>query len=470
MQRRRHVKKHDRPNIHTAFHVPRIKQKTQKTEDRFKASTVLMSDYQQKNICKHYYKYFHSIIKDAKTSSEYAVPEENSSAKSLKVCDRSPRCDSAEVCFHEINQNAGPSAVKNDTTQQNIRDIDEIALHSGKEQPSLKSPKRPLFNGPPEDGTFIVGNGKKKRKSDNSQPVDNKRPEINQDLEDKENNTSNREGNENKPHINLSFESEQMKEKRFLYEIPETFAQNSEDGNSTAKMPDQPFGVRTSWEEFAIQKIENLADGSIEDLNSNNSVPITIRISDFFHYAKIIAFLFAWYEQEKQDRRDIIFIVGRFSVRLQASNLYCCPVKKDEQEIQVNDKKLSYATLKLSQKIAKNYSETIWNYMTGNHDKVESYVLTPQDAIAVCAVLFSEVIRYPRMFFHNILLMEYYKSWSEFCDYHPMVTGGSWKHQSKDKVPGKVLQKEQENLLFCAKKIMSDEGKRSNLFKVTSSV
>lgn len=374
------------------------------------------------------------------------------------------------MCFPETDQNTEPSSVKDDTTQQNKKDDHKIALLSGKEEPylsSLNSPKRCSFNCSPEDEMFIVGNGKRKRKSDYSQPEDYKGSEIGSDWEDSGNNQSNCEGNENKPHVNLSFEPEQMSEKRFLYEIPETFAQNSEDDNSTAKMPDQPFGVRASWDRCAVQQIKTIVDiyWSIEDLNPDISAPI--RISNFFHYANVIDYLIGfWWKQEKHERQDVTILVGGFSVRLQGSDLYCYPVKKDPRD---QDKNPNYATLKLSKKNAKNFSETIWNYIKGNHDKVESYVLTPQDAIAVCAVLFSEVIRYPSMFFHNILLMHYYKSWSEFCDYHPMVTGGSWKHQRKEgKVPEKVVKREQENLVSCAKKIMSSEGKRGTLFQVTS--
>ncbi|XP_058610598.1 uncharacterized protein LOC131526351 [Onychostoma macrolepis] len=255
-----------------------------------------------------------------------------------------------------------------------------------------------------------------------------------------------------------------MREKRFLYE---TFTQNSEDDNSTAKMPDQPFGVHTSWERRPTQQIKTIVGRNIEDLNIDISAPI--RISDFFHYASVIYYFVGfWWKQEKHERQDVTILVGDYSVRLQGSNLYCCPVKKDPRDQDIN---LNYARLKLSKKNAKNFSETIWNYIKGNHDKVESYVLTPQDAIAVCAVLFSEVIRYPDMFFHNILLMQCYKSWNEFCDYHPMVTGGSWKYQNnEEQVPEKVVKRKQENLVFCAKKIMSSEGKRSTLFHVTSPV
>ncbi|XP_056120165.1 uncharacterized protein si:dkey-211g8.8 [Rhinichthys klamathensis goyatoka] len=256
-----------------------------------------------------------------------------------------------------------------------------------------------------------------------------------------------------------------MNKKKFLNDTPDTFDQKSDDQNSTAKIPDQPYEVRTSWEGCAVQKIENIADRSNEDLDlNNNGTPI--RTINFFHYAKIIIFILEfWYKQEKH---DIILSVGRFTIRLQASDLYCCPVQNDEKD----DRNLNYATMKTSKQFNKKYSETVWNYMVGNHDKVHSYVQTPQDAIAICAILFSEVIRYPDMFFHNILMMAHYKSWNEFCDYHPMVTGGSWKNQGKTErsEKSKVEKRKDKNILSCAEKILRDEGKRDTLFQVTSTV
>ncbi len=89
--------------------------------------------------------------------------------------------------------------------------------------------------------------------------------------------------------------------------------------------------------------------------------------------------------------------------------------------------------------------------MNGNRDKVDRYIQTPQDAIALCAVLYSEVIRYRDMFFHNILLMQHLKSWEEFHDNHPMLTGGSWKGGSsepgQETVPEKVQTREEKKPL-----------------------
>ncbi len=160
-----------------------------------------------------------------------------------------------------------------------------------------------------------------------------------------------------------------------------------------------------------------------------------IRITSFPHYVAVLCFLIeSWH---KKDMQATDFLVGKFTIQMRPSDLYCCPVKKDEQDINLHDKRLSYATLKTSRCFNKKYSETVWLYMNGNRDKVDRYIQTPQDAIALCAVLYSEVIRYRDMFFHNILLMQHLKSWEEFHDNHPMLTGGSWKGGSSE--PAKRL-------------------------------
>ncbi|XP_051526410.1 uncharacterized protein si:dkey-211g8.8 isoform X1 [Myxocyprinus asiaticus] len=279
--------------------------------------------------------------------------------------------------------------------------------------------------------------------------------------------------------------SEHMKEKRFfLCDSPDKFDQRPEDQKSTAKtttlghMVDQPLVVHTSWEGRAPKEIKQFADASTKG-TEDNICRTAIKITDFFNYAKIIVFLLEWYNQNKQNRQDIRFIVGKFTVLMRSNDLYCCPIKQDENEIRFHDKNLSYATLKTSKEFSKKYSQTLWNFIMGYHDKVSSYVKTPQDAIAVCAILFSEVIRYPDMFFHNILLMWCLKSWDEFCDHHPMITGGSWKCQGESKnaskkenlqqrnsVPDKVKKRKQKNILFCAKKIMRDEDKINTLFQI----
>ncbi len=106
-------------------------------------------------------------------------------------------------------------------------------------------------------------------------------------------------------------------------------------------------------------------------------------------------------------------------------------------------------------------------YMNGNHDKVDRYIQTPQDAIALCAVLFSEVIRYPDMFFHNILLMQHLKSWEEFHDNHPMLTGGSWKGGSSKPdqviVPEKVKQREEKKPLQLCQEYNEDVRRKEEL-------
>lgn len=348
---------------------------------------------------------------------------------------------------------------EHDTTGQNKRDVGDIRLLSGKEESDLssfKSPKRHLCTCSPKDETLTLRTGKRLRKSDFRLPDDHKEPDISSSEKERWNSQCDCGANARNPQVLLSFEPEHMKEKRFLYDG------RSNNKNVTTNMPDQPFEVHTSWEGCADEKITNIAEQRpyVLDLSSRAA----IRPSCFVHYVQIIAFLIGfWLKQSKQ---DIILSVGRFSVRLQASDLYCCPIKEDDKELRLQDKKLSYATLSPSEKFAKKYSETIWNYMVGNHDKVNSLVQTPQDAIAVCAILFSEVIRYPNMLFHNILMMLYYKSWDDFCDHHPMVRGGSWKHQNND-VPAKVKRIEKNNLLFFANEMMRGGGV---LFQVSVSM
>ncbi len=182
----------------------------------------------------------------------------------------------------------------------------------------------------------------------------------------------------------------------------------------------------------------------------------------------MLQYLFSHWILAKRDMQTTDFLVGKFTIQMRPNDLYCCPIKKDEQDINLHDRRLSYATLKTSTCFNKKCSETVWFYMNGNHDKVDRYIQTPQDAIALCAVLFSEVIRYPDMFFHNILLMQHLKSWEEFHDNHPMLTGGSWKGGSSKPdqviVPEKVKQREEKNLFSCVKNIMRRQEKRGTLF------
>ncbi len=227
-------------------------------------------------------------------------------------------------------------------------------------------------------------------------------------------------------------------------------------------MLDGAFKVHTSWEGCSPATIQVITQVSVTD----NIWRAPIRITSFPHYVAIIYFLIeSW---QKRDMQTTDFLVGKFTIQMRPNDLYCCPIKKDEQDINLHDRRLSYATLKTSTCFNKKCSETVWFYMNGNRDKVDRYIQTPQDAIALCAVLFSEVIRYPDMFFHNILLMQHLKSWEEFHDNHPMLTGGSWKGGSSKPdqviVPEKVKQREEKNLFSCVKNIMRRQEKRGTLF------
>lgn len=270
------------------------------------------------------------------------------------------------------------------------------------------------------------------------------------------------ERNDNMPKVLLSFDPEKMKEKNFLNDTTDIFELRTNVGNPSAKVLDGAFKVHTSWEGCSAATIQAITQVSVTD----DMCRAPIRVTSFPHYVAIICFLIeSW---RKKDMQATDFLVGKYTIQMRPNDLYCCPIKKEEQDINLHDRKLSYATLKTSRCFSKKYSETVWFYMKGNHDKVDRYIQTPQDAVALCAVLFSEVIRYPDMLFHNILLMQHLKSWEEFHDNHPMLTGGSWKGGSSKQgqviVPEKVKQRQEKNLHSCVKKIMRHKEERATLF------
>lgn len=282
---------------------------------------------------------------------------------------------------------------------------------------------------------------------------------------------------EEKVQILLSFEQDRMN--RFWKDNATTVYQEEDENYAYTLMVDQPFDVQTSWEGGAAQNIEIIARNSEQDVNFDVNTPsLPMKPVNFFHYAKIVTFLvYEWYTI--YDRKDIFFEVGKYTVKLQSSNLYCCPFYQDEKEKHFPNRQLSYATLRTSENFSKNYSQTVWNYIVGNHGKVYSNIKTHQDAVALCAILFSEVMRYPNMFFHNILMIQYFKTWDDFCSHHPMVRGGTWKNQGKNsnesqqdnlqrdiKIPEKVKNREHKNHLICVKEIIKDKEKRCTHFQL----
>lgn len=201
------------------------------------------------------------------------------------------------------------------------------------------------------------------------------------------------EGNDNKPEVLLSFHPEKMKEKNFLSDGIDIFHLRTNVGSPSAKILDEPVKVHTSWEGCSAATIQDIPQDSVAD----NIWRAPIRITSFPRYVAIICFLIeSW---NKKDMRATDFLVGKFTIQMRPNDLYCRPIKKDEQDMHLSDKRLCYATLKTSKEFNKHFSETVWSYMNGNLAKVDRYIQTPQDAIALCAVLFSEVIRYPDMFF-----------------------------------------------------------------------
>lgn len=227
-----------------------------------------------------------------------------------------------------------------------------------------------------------------------------------------------------------------------------------------------PVDVVPSWEGNAKQEIEKIARDSDKNFNfEENKESTPLIIVHFHHYAKTVSCLIQdsdWYKR----KQDIFLKVGTFIVLLRSSDLYCCPFSQNGKKIDFSDKMLNYAKLQPSDYVGKNFSMLLWDYMTGNHKKMDSHIKDPQDAIAICAVLFSEVIRYPNMFFHNILMTQHFKPFNEFCDYHPMMKGGTCKCQGKtrdisqienlqqgENIPEKVKKCEQETLIICIQKM-----------------
>lgn len=216
------------------------------------------------------------------------------------------------------------------------------------------------------------------------------------------------------------------------------------------------------WQGCAIEQIKEILFFYKENFDFDNIISPLIQVNSFVHYTKIIYYLVYFWVKKKH---DIFFLIGKFTVLLRAKDLYSIPVKPDNKKYQeLPDKKLCYSKLQPSDYISKNFSETLWNYFKGKHDKVSSHVKIPQDATAICAVLFSEVIRYPDMFFHNILMMHHFKTWSQFTDSHPMLEGGTWKCQQSG--PKKVKYKEQINLNNYISSMLKDGENTATPFQL----
>ncbi len=276
---------------------------------------------------------------------------------------------------------------------------------------------------------------------------------------------------DNKPEVLLTFDAQKMEEKSFVNDTIDIFPLTTNARNPSAKVLDKPLKMRTSWEGCSGKKIKGIING--RDVGNIWGAPI--RITGFLHYAAVIHLLIeSWYKNKLT--KPIDFLIGKFTVRMQPNDLYCSPIKKGEQDMKLLDKICCYATMETSKNFNKHFSEIAWFYINGMHDRVDrngkhggSYIGTPQDATALCAVLFSEVIRYPDMFFHNILLMQHLKTWDEFYENHPMLTGGSWNVESSDpdavNAPEKVKERKQKNISNYVKK-MRDKDKTGTLFQI----
>ncbi|XP_017581067.1 uncharacterized protein si:dkey-211g8.8 [Pygocentrus nattereri] len=224
--------------------------------------------------------------------------------------------------------------------------------------------------------------------------------------------------------------------------------------------------VCISWDkDQAIQEIMRFANLGHESTQDDIMEVITeaetlniFKNGGFQQYARTVYSLV--HRKQEQQQEDCFLQIGKYVLRLQIKDLYVIPQYEYTdghlQTMRFNDRNLSYAKISPTNKFNKKYTETLYNYIIGNHKKVDCFVQSPEDAIAIGAVLFSEVIRNPEMFLHNFVLIHLLKSWDDFHHNHPMVTGGSWKHQgNNENLPKKVIEKTQNNYKAFMQKFFS---------------
>lgn len=234
--------------------------------------------------------------------------------------------------------------------------------------------------------------------------------------------------------------------------------------------------VHTVWERSgAIQEITRIANTGHETVENGGQITKTITLPSgsrltviknggFQQYAQTVHFLInKWAGSADLEQEDVYIRIGKYLLRLQKNDFYVVPqyMYSDGhyQTKECHDRNLSYAKLNPTKPVNNRYSEALFNYIMGNENKVYSSVKSQDDAIAIAAVLFSEVIRNPEMFFHNILLLYLLKSWDDFRCKHPMVRGGSWKHQAtRENLPEKVIEKTRENQRDFMQMIFSGKG------------
>ncbi|KAL7826279.1 hypothetical protein AOLI_G00314880 [Acnodon oligacanthus] len=239
---------------------------------------------------------------------------------------------------------------------------------------------------------------------------------------------------------------------------------DAKDDSNTTNTFTLPDGneVCISWDkDQAIQEIMRLAnlghestqDDIVEEITDAESlIPGSsmniFKNTGFQQYARTVYSLM--HRKQEQQQEDCLLQFGKYVLRLQNKDLYVIPQYEYTdghlQTMRFNDRNLSYAKISPTNRFNKKYTETLYNYIIGNHRKVDRFVQSPEDAIAIGAVLFSEVIRNPEMFLHNFVLIHLLKSWDDFHHHHPMVTGGSWKHQgNNENLPKKVIEKTRSN-------------------------
>ncbi len=162
------------------------------------------------------------------------------------------------------------------------------------------------------------------------------------------------------------------------------------------------------------------------------------------------------------------FLVGKFTIQMRPNDLYCCPIKKDEQDINLHDRRLSYATLKTSTCFNKKCSETVWFYMNGNRDKsivIYRLLKTPLHYVQFCSLKWSGILTcffttssWCSTWSHGRSFMTIIPCWQEDHGKVDQASQTKWLFQKR------LNREKKKNLFSCVKNIMRRQEKRGTLF------
>ncbi len=186
----------------------------------------------------------------------------------------------------------------------------------------------------------------------------------------------------------------------------------------------------------------------------------------FPHYVAIIYFLIeSW---QKRDMQTTDFLVGKFTIQMRPNDLYCCPIKKDEQDINLHDRRAFLCNAEKHQHVSiRNVLRQFGSTWMGTMTKsivISRLLKTPLHYVQFCSLKWSGILT---CFFTTSSWCSTWSHGRSFmtiipCDRRIMERGSS--KQDQVIVPEKVKQREEKNLFSCVKNIMRRQEKRGTLF------